>query len=141
MIEGWAIGGGLAIAACCDLRIATPGSKLRRADRTHIGELSVGRQLRAVGVPLGMPRAKRMLLMAVNARPRTMPAAGFLMAVVDPAALDQNITEICERLAGNAPVTMRVTTRERCGGCRWPAFPTATICAHGLWQRRFPRGR
>ena len=36
-------------------------------------------------------------------------ADGFLMAVVDPATLDQNIAEICERLAGNAPVTMRVT--------------------------------
>ena len=28
VIEGFAIGGGLAIAACCDLRIATPGSRL-----------------------------------------------------------------------------------------------------------------
>src|SRR5512140_1654194 len=27
VVEGWAIGGGLAIAACCDLRIATAGSK------------------------------------------------------------------------------------------------------------------
>jgi enoyl-CoA hydratase/carnithine racemase len=26
VIEGWAVGGGLAIAACCDFRIATPGS-------------------------------------------------------------------------------------------------------------------
>ena len=27
VVEGFAIGGGLAIAACCDLRIATPGSR------------------------------------------------------------------------------------------------------------------
>jgi enoyl-CoA hydratase len=27
VVEGWAIGGGLAIAACCDLRIATSGTK------------------------------------------------------------------------------------------------------------------
>ena len=27
VVEGWAIGGGLAIAACCDLRIATTGTK------------------------------------------------------------------------------------------------------------------
>ena len=26
VVEGWAIGGGLAIAACCDLRIATAGT-------------------------------------------------------------------------------------------------------------------
>ncbi len=27
VVEGWAIGGGLAIAACCDFRIATTGTK------------------------------------------------------------------------------------------------------------------
>jgi enoyl-CoA hydratase len=36
-------------------------------------------------------------------------AAGFLIEIIDPTALDQRIKEICERLSGNAPVTMRVT--------------------------------
>ena len=47
--------------------------------------------------------------MAENLSADEALAAGFLMEVVDPAALDQRITEICERLKGNAPVTMRVT--------------------------------
>jgi enoyl-CoA hydratase/carnithine racemase len=109
VIEGWAIGGGLAIAACCDLRIATPGSKFGVPIARTLGNcLSVANYARIV-VALGLPRAKRMLLMAENVPAEDALAAGFLMAVVDPAALDQNIAEICERLAGNAPVTMRVT--------------------------------
>ena len=50
-----------------------------------------------------------MLMMAENMPAEDALAAGFLMAVVDPTALDRQIAEICERLKGNAPVTLRVT--------------------------------
>ncbi|MDP2294867.1 MAG: enoyl-CoA hydratase/isomerase family protein [Pseudolabrys sp.] len=109
VVEGWAIGGGLAIAACCDLRIATPGSKFGVPIARTLGNcLSVANYARLVA-GLGEARAKRMLLMAENVPAEDALAAGFLMSVVDPAGLDAAITEICERLAGNAPVTMRVT--------------------------------
>ena len=109
VVEGWAIGGGLAIAACCDLRIATAGSKFGVPIARTLGNcLSVANYARLVAA-FGLARAKRMLLMAENLPADEALAAGFLMDVVDPAALDQRITEICERLKGNAPVTMRVT--------------------------------
>ena len=50
-----------------------------------------------------------MLMMAENLPAEDTLAAGFLMEVVEPAVLDQLIAEICERLKGNAPITMRVT--------------------------------
>lgn len=109
VIEGWAIGGGLAIAACCDLRIATIGSKFGVPIARTLGNcLSVANYARLIAA-LGVSRAKQMLLMAENLPASDALAAGFLMDVVDPAALDQRIAEICERLKGNAPVTMRVT--------------------------------
>lgn len=109
VVEGWAIGGGLAIAACCDLRIATAGTKFGVPIARTLGNcLSVANYARLIAA-LGLARAKRMLLMAENLSAEDALAAGFLMAVVDPAALDQRIAEICERLKGNAPVTMRVT--------------------------------
>ena len=109
VVEGWAIGGGLAIAACCDLRIATAGTKFGVPIARTLGNcLSVANYARLVAA-LGLARAKRMLLMAENLPAEDALAAGFLMAVVEPAALDQRIAEICERLNGNAPVTMRVT--------------------------------
>ncbi len=109
VVEGWAIGGGLAIAACCDLRIATPDSKFGVPIARTLGNcLSVANYARLVAT-LGVSQAKKMLLMAENLPAGDALAAGFLMAVIEPTALDQRITEICERLDGNAPVTLRVT--------------------------------
>ncbi len=109
VVEGWAIGGGLAIAACCDLRIATPEAKFGVPIARTLGNcLSVANYARLV-VGLGQARAKRMMLMAENVPAEDALAAGFLMAVVDPMALDATVVAICERLAGNAPVTMHVT--------------------------------
>ena len=109
VVEGWAIGGGLAIAACCDLRIATTGSQFGVPIARTLGNcLSVANYARLVAA-MGLARAKRMLLMAENLPAEAALAAGFLMEVVDPSVLDRRITEICERLNGNAPITMRVT--------------------------------
>jgi enoyl-CoA hydratase/carnithine racemase len=109
VVEGWAIGGGLAIAACCDLRIATAGTKFGVPIARTLGNcLSVANYARLIAA-FGLARAKRTVLMAENLSAEDALAAGFLMAVVAPAALDQHIAEICERLKGNAPVTLRVT--------------------------------
>jgi len=109
VVEGWAIGGGLAIAACCDLRVATTGSKFGVPIARTLGNcLSVANYARLVAA-LGLARAKRMLLMAENVSAEDALAAGFLMDVLDPAALDARVAEVCERLKGNAPITMRVT--------------------------------
>ena len=109
VVEGWAIGGGLAIAACCDLRIATAGSKFGVPIARTLGNcLSVANYARIVA-HLGVSRTKRMLLLAENVAAEDAQAAGFVMDVLAPEALDARVTEICERLLGNAPVTMRVT--------------------------------
>ena len=109
VVEGWAIGGGLAIAACCDLRIATTGTKFGVPIARTLGNcLSVTNYARLVAA-LGQARAKRMLLMAENISAEDALAAGFLMDVLAPSVLDARIAEICERLQGNAPVTLRVT--------------------------------
>lgn len=109
VVEGWAIGGGLAIAACCDLRIAITGAKFGVPIARTLGNcLSVANYARLIAA-LGWARAKRMLLMAENLSAEDALAAGFLMAVVDPTALEQRIAEICQRLKGNAPLTLRVT--------------------------------
>jgi enoyl-CoA hydratase len=109
VVEGWAIGGGLAIAACCDLRIATTGAKFGVPIARTLGNcLSVANYARLIAA-LGEARAKRMLLMAENVSAEDALAAGFLMEIAEPSTIDQRIAAICERLQVNAPVTMRVT--------------------------------
>jgi enoyl-CoA hydratase len=109
VVEGWAIGGGLAISACCDLCIATPGTMFGVPIARTLGNcLSITNYARLIAA-LGQARAKRMLLMAENLSAEDALAAGFVTSVVEPAALDESIAAICKRLQGNAPVTMRVT--------------------------------
>ena len=68
VMEGFAIGGGLAIAAACDLRIATPGSRFGVPIARTLGNcLSMANYARLVAA-LGASRAKRILLLAENDR-------------------------------------------------------------------------
>jgi enoyl-CoA hydratase len=109
VIEGFAIGGGLAIAACCDLRIATPGSRFGVPIARTLGNcLSMANYARLVA-GFGAARAKRMLLLAENLSAEEALASGFLSEIVAPAELDRRVGELTERLTHNAPITMRVS--------------------------------
>src|SRR5271165_542274 len=107
VIEGFAIGGGLAIAACCDLRIATPGSRFGVPIARTLGNcLSMENYARLVA-GFGASRAKRMLLLAENLVAEEALASGFLSEIVAAAELDRRVSELTERLTHHAPITTR----------------------------------
>jgi enoyl-CoA hydratase/carnithine racemase len=109
VIEGFAIGGGLAIAACCDLRIATPGARFGVPIARTLGNcLSVANYARLVAA-LGAARTKRVLLLAENLPAEEALAGGFLAEIVQPEEVDKRVAELCARLVSHAPITMRVT--------------------------------
>jgi enoyl-CoA hydratase len=109
VIEGFAIGGGLAIAAACDLRIATPGSRFGVPIARTLGNcLSMANCARLV-VAFGASRAKRMLLLAENLSAEEALAAGFLAEIAAAPELDRRAAELADRLAQHAPITMRVS--------------------------------
>jgi enoyl-CoA hydratase len=109
VIEGFCIGGGLAIASACDLRIATPPSRFGVPIARTLGNcLSVANYARLVA-GFGAPRAKRMLLLAENLPAEEALATGFVSEIVAPAELDARVAALTDRLAHHAPITMRVT--------------------------------
>lgn len=108
-MEGWAIGGGLAIACACDLRIATAGTRFGVPIARTLGNCLSVENYAIVVAAFGASRAKKMLMLAENLTADEALAAGFLSEIVAPGALDARIEVLCERLAGNAPITMRVT--------------------------------
>jgi enoyl-CoA hydratase len=109
VVQGFAIGGGLAIAAACDLRIATPGARFGVPIARTLGNcLSIANYARLVAA-LGAPRAKRMLLLAENLSAEEALACGFLSEIVEPSDLDRRVAELSQRLTRHAPVTMRVS--------------------------------
>jgi len=109
VIEGFAIGGGLAIAAACDLRIGTPSARFGVPIARTLGNcLSIENYARLVAA-LGAPRTKRMLLLAENLGAEEALAGGFLGEIVAPEALDARIAELTARLVQHAPLTMRAS--------------------------------
>ena len=109
VIEGFAVGGGLAIAAACDLRIATPDARFGVPIARTLGNcLSMANYARLV-TAFGASRAKRMLLLAENLSAEEALTAGFLTEIVASGDLDRRVAELTERLATHAPITMRVT--------------------------------
>lgn len=109
VIDGWAVGGGLNIAAACDFRIATPdarfGSPIGRTLGNCLSPLSLAR----IGGAIGVAAARRMVLLGEILGAQDLLPTGFLLRIVEPEAIDAEIEALCRRAAENAPLTTRAT--------------------------------
>lgn len=109
IVEGWAIGGGLALGAACDFRIATPSASFGVPIARTLGNCLSMKNIARVVAAVGVPTAKRLLLLAETIGAAEAQASGFVSKVAEPEALDAEVASMCKRLAGHAPVTMRVS--------------------------------
>jgi enoyl-CoA hydratase len=108
LVEGWAVGGGVAIATACDFRLATPESKFGVPIARTLGNcLSMSNMARLVQA-FGAQRVKRMLLLAEMIGADEALACGYLQAVVESSELQAQGVALAERLAALAPVTQAV---------------------------------
>jgi enoyl-CoA hydratase len=108
LVEGWAVGGGVAIATACDFRLATPESKFGVPIARTLGNcLSMSNLARLVQA-FGAQRVKRMLLLAEMITADEALACGFLQAVVAGGELQGQGIALAQRLAALAPVTQAV---------------------------------
>ncbi len=109
VVEGWTIGGGLAIATACDFRLATPTSRFGVPIARTLGNcLSVANLARLTAV-FGMPRVKRMLMLAETLKADEARDCGFLLQVCEGGEIDALLASLCERFAALAPVTQSVS--------------------------------
>lgn len=111
ILGGWTIGGGLAIAAACDFRIAAPTASFGVPIARTLGNcLSMANTARVVAA-FGVARAKRMLLLADLLTAQEAFDCGFLteIAGAGAGALDDAADKLCARLERLAPVTQRVS--------------------------------
>jgi enoyl-CoA hydratase/carnithine racemase len=108
-VEGYAAGGGLALAAACDLRVASPNAQFGVPIARTIGNcLSMGNYARLVA-SLGAARTKAMLLTAEFMSADEARSLGFVLRVLEPHAFDRELEMLCARLASLAPLTLQVT--------------------------------
>lgn len=107
VVEGWAVGGGMAIANACDIRIATPGARFGVPIARTLGNCLSAANLRRLTATLGAAMVTRMMLLAEMPMAEEMPP-GYV-SVVDAAGLDAHIAGLCETITAHAPITMRVS--------------------------------
>ena len=109
-IAGFCTGGGAAIAAACDLRIAAANAQFGFPIARTLGNcLSMANYARLAAL-IGPQRVKEMLLLATLVDAPTAAAIGLVSEVLpDPSTLQARAEALARTLAGHAPLTLRVT--------------------------------
>ncbi len=106
-IHGACTGGGAAIAACCDLRIATPDIKFGFPIAKTLGNcLSVSNLSRVVAL-LGTARTKEIILTARLIEAEEALAIALVSEIVDDVMI--RARELADQLATHAPLTLYAT--------------------------------
>ena len=104
-IEGYCVGGGVALAVCCDLRICTIGSKFAvPAAKLGLGygHDGVNRLVQLVGPSF----AKEIFFTARMFDAEEARVMGLVNRVVGDGELDSYVAEYAETITGNAPMTV-----------------------------------
>jgi enoyl-CoA hydratase len=109
IIDGWAAGGGLNLAACCDIRVASRKARFGSPIARTIGNCVSMQTYARVLAGFGEARAKRMMLLAEFIDAEEAHACGFLARLTDPDGLDAAAAEVVSKLLENAPITLRVS--------------------------------
>ena len=106
MVNGFALGGGLELAMCCHLRIASDSAKLGLPEVT-LGLLpGFGGSQRLLRL-VGRAAALEMTLTGAPVDAARALALGLVNRVVPAAELESHTMELAAMLAGNAPLAMR----------------------------------
>ena len=106
MIDGYCIGGGLNLATCADIRIASAKSKFAMpAAKLALGYPfdAIRRLMNAVGPAA----AKQLMFTAKSIDAETALRVGLVQEVVAEDALAARVDELAGTIAGNAPLTIR----------------------------------
>ncbi|WP_052340894.1 enoyl-CoA hydratase [Salinarimonas rosea] len=112
MIAGACTGGGAAIAACCDLRIAEAGARIGFPIARTLGNCLSVRNLARLDALVGAATVKEMIFTARLLPAPEALAKGFLGEVApDVPALEARVSELAATIADHAPLTLAATKR------------------------------
>lgn len=105
VVDGWCVGGGLAIATACDFRIVSRKARFGVPIARTLGNTLSVANLARLFAAFGQARVKRMLMLADTIDADEALACGYAFAVHAPDEIDNATAALTERLAALAPVT------------------------------------
>ncbi len=107
VIDGMAVGGGLAIASCCDFRISTPDARFGVPIAKTLGNCLSAGNVAWLVAHLGVNIVKRMLLLAELVSAPELLKQGYLLATYPAEVLGDEAIQLAERLNKLAPITKK----------------------------------
>jgi enoyl-CoA hydratase len=126
-INGIAFGGGLELALCADIRIASAGARLGLPEVTIAALPGWGGTQRLPRL-IGPGRAKHMILTGQPIDAPRAEAWGLISEVVPADALPARARELAAQIAANAPLSVQAS--KRLIDAAIPATPAATLETH-----------
>jgi len=106
-VEGACVGGGLALAAACHLRVATRSSRFGVPIARTLGNCLSMNSYSLLVHHLGPARTLDLLLRARLLTAEEAHGAGFVGELVDDGGLDAALTELVGTLLSHAPLSMK----------------------------------
>jgi enoyl-CoA hydratase len=109
-IEGWCIGGGIALAVACDWRVAARDAKL------YVPELKLGMNMSWQSVPrfvnlIGPAKTKRLIILAEPLPATTAETWGLVDYLVDPGQANSRAMQLAQQVAAMPPIPVRMAKR------------------------------
>ena len=109
-LRGPVVGGGLAIAAACDLRVAAPSARFGVPVARTLGNCFSAANLVRLAALVGLGRVKELVLTARLIDAHEARAIGLVSEVVaNEDELDARVDELVGQLASFAPLTLSAT--------------------------------
>ncbi|WDS34627.1 enoyl-CoA hydratase [Pseudoxanthomonas sp.] len=105
VIDGWAAGGGLALATACDFRVCSDTSRFGAPIARTLSNTLSARNLARLIAAFGVPRVKKMLLLADHLDAPEALSCGYIYAVSTKDELEAATIALARRLASLSPVT------------------------------------
>jgi enoyl-CoA hydratase/carnithine racemase len=105
-IEGYAVGGGFAIAAGADIRIATPDAKFGVPTARTLGNTLSMKNYAMFADLLGASRLKELMFTARLMSADEALTAGFVHEIVPHEKIQARVGELAIKIASHAPLTL-----------------------------------
>ncbi|MCL9814953.1 3-hydroxyacyl-CoA dehydrogenase/enoyl-CoA hydratase family protein [Natranaeroarchaeum aerophilus] len=109
-IDGYCLGGGMELATCADLRVASERSQLGQPEH-NLGLLPGWGGTQRLQQIVGEGRAKEIIFTAERYDPETMADYGFVNDVVGNDELREEAYDLAADLAAGPPIAQRYTKR------------------------------
>ena len=139
-VHGPAVGSGMAMAAACDLRYATPNSRFGVPVSRTLGNCLSLRNYAGLIEAFGEMRTKELLFTGRLFSASEALQAGFLTAIFEEAGFIDAVLDIAHRIAERAPLTLWATKEaiRRLKGT--PAVPFDDVVARVYGSQDFAEG-